>query len=78
MHCLIMKDIFIIRVLKDGSYSVFVNASNGYADTTITNLVVSKTIRLDYPQKIIYSINPSIMQIPTTLLSGFCILRYAK
>jgi hypothetical protein len=43
MHCLIMKDIFIIRGLKDGSYSVFVNASNGYADTTITNVVVSKT-----------------------------------
>ena len=34
---------FKIRGLKDGTYSVFVNASNGYADTTLTNVVVSKT-----------------------------------
>ena len=34
---------FKIRGLKDGTYAVFVNASNGYADTTITNVVVSKT-----------------------------------
>ncbi|WP_439505718.1 DUF4382 domain-containing protein [Sediminibacterium sp.] len=34
---------FKIRGLKDGNYAVFVNASNGYADTTIRNVVVSKT-----------------------------------
>ncbi|NCI45982.1 DUF4382 domain-containing protein [Sediminibacterium soli] len=31
---------FKVRGLGDGTYSVFVNASNGYADTTITNVVV--------------------------------------
>lgn len=34
---------FKVRGLSDGTYSVFVNASNGYMDTTITNVVVSKT-----------------------------------
>lgn len=34
---------FKVRGLSDGTYSVFVNASNGYSDTTITNVVVSKT-----------------------------------
>lgn len=34
---------FKIRGLADGTYSVFINASNGYADTTINNIVVSKT-----------------------------------
>lgn len=34
---------FKVRGLLDGTYSVFVNASNGYSDTTITNVVVSKT-----------------------------------
>ena len=31
---------FKTRGLKDGTYSVFVNASNGYNDTTINNVVV--------------------------------------
>lgn len=34
---------FKVRGLSDGTYSVFVNASNEYKDTTITNVVVSKT-----------------------------------
>ncbi len=34
---------FKIRGLKEGTYSVFVNASNGYADITINNVLVSKT-----------------------------------
>jgi hypothetical protein len=34
---------FKLRGLKEGTYSVYVNASNGYIDTTITNVVVSKT-----------------------------------
>ena len=32
---------FRLRGLKNGTYSVFVNASNGYADTTISNVVVT-------------------------------------
>lgn len=32
---------FKVRGLKEGSYTVFVNASNGYADTTITNVSVT-------------------------------------
>jgi len=32
---------FKLRGLKDGSYSVFINTSNGYADTTISNVVVT-------------------------------------
>ena len=31
---------FKLRGLKNGTYSVFINASNGYADTTISNIVV--------------------------------------
>ena len=31
---------FKVRGLKDGTYSVFINASNGYIDTTINNVVV--------------------------------------
>ncbi|MBI2729888.1 MAG: DUF4382 domain-containing protein [Sphingobacteriales bacterium] len=31
---------FKVRGLKDGTYTLFVNASNGYADTTITNISV--------------------------------------
>lgn len=31
---------FKLRGLKDGTYSVFINASNGYFDSTITNVVV--------------------------------------
>jgi len=31
---------FKIRGLKEGTYSLFVNASNGYRDTTINNIVV--------------------------------------
>jgi hypothetical protein len=31
---------FKARGLKDGTYSVFINASNGYADKTISNVVV--------------------------------------
>lgn len=31
---------FKIRGLKEGSYTMFVNASNGYADTTLNNLSV--------------------------------------
>ncbi|MEO7529795.1 MAG: DUF4382 domain-containing protein [Sediminibacterium sp.] len=31
---------FKLRGLKNGTYSVFVNASNGYADKTISNIVV--------------------------------------
>ncbi|MBR2647688.1 MAG: DUF4382 domain-containing protein [Sediminibacterium sp.] len=34
---------FKLRGLKDGTYSAYFNASNGYKDTTITNIVVSKT-----------------------------------
>jgi len=34
---------FKVRGLADGTYSVFVNASNGYFDTTINNVLVSKT-----------------------------------
>lgn len=39
---------FKVRGLKDGTYSVFINASNGYSDTTITNVSVSagKTTQL--------------------------------
>lgn len=32
---------FKLRGLKNGTYSVFVNASNGYADTTLSNVVVT-------------------------------------
>ena len=32
---------FKLRGLKNGTYSVFINASNGYADTTISNVVVT-------------------------------------
>jgi hypothetical protein len=32
---------FKLRGLKDGTYSVFVNASNGYADATVSNVVVT-------------------------------------
>lgn len=32
---------FKLRGLKDGKYSLFINASNGYADTTITNVMVT-------------------------------------
>lgn len=32
---------FKLRGLKDGTYSVFVNASNGYADATLSNVVVT-------------------------------------
>ncbi len=32
---------FKLRGLKDGTYSVFVNASNGYADTTLKNVSVT-------------------------------------
>jgi len=32
---------FRLRGLKNGTYSVFINASNGYADTTISNVVVT-------------------------------------
>ncbi len=31
---------FKVRGLKDGNYSVFINASNGYFDTTLTNVSV--------------------------------------
>ncbi|MES2329086.1 MAG: DUF4382 domain-containing protein [Bacteroidota bacterium] len=31
---------FKLRGLKEGTYSVFINASNGYADATISNVVV--------------------------------------
>ena len=31
---------FKVRGLKDGTYSVFINASNGYIDTTLNNVVV--------------------------------------
>jgi hypothetical protein len=31
---------FKVRGLADGTYSVCINASNGYADTTISNVVV--------------------------------------
>ncbi len=31
---------FKFRGIKDGKYSVFINASNGYADTTFTNVIV--------------------------------------
>lgn len=37
---------FKIRGLKEGKYKVFVNASNGYADTTINNIELSKTKEL--------------------------------
>jgi hypothetical protein len=33
---------FKVRGLKDGIYTVFVNGSNGYGDTTITNVVVAR------------------------------------
>lgn len=33
---------FKVRGLKDGTYTVFVNGSNGYGDTTITNVVVAR------------------------------------
>lgn len=32
---------FKMRGLKDGTYSLFVNASNGYADTTLTNISIA-------------------------------------
>ncbi|MBN8720842.1 protein of unknown function [Hydrobacter penzbergensis] len=32
---------FKMRGLKDGSYSLFVNASNGYKDTTLTNISIA-------------------------------------
>ncbi|RTL57405.1 MAG: DUF4382 domain-containing protein [Sphingobacteriales bacterium] len=32
---------FKVRGLKEGTYSVFINAGNGYADTTITNVKVT-------------------------------------
>jgi hypothetical protein len=32
---------FKIRGLKDGTYSVFINGSNGYIDTTINNVIVA-------------------------------------
>ncbi|MBY0348823.1 MAG: DUF4382 domain-containing protein [Hydrotalea flava] len=32
---------FKVRGLKDGSYSVFINASNGYKDTTINNITIN-------------------------------------
>jgi hypothetical protein len=32
---------FKIRGLKEGSYTLFVNASNGYRDTTLTNITVT-------------------------------------
>ena len=32
---------FKLRGLKDGTYSVFINASNGFADSTINNVVVT-------------------------------------
>ncbi len=32
---------FNVRCLKDGTYSVFVNATSPYSDTTITNVVVT-------------------------------------
>lgn len=32
---------FMVRGLPEGSYSVFVNASNGYQDTTLTGVAVS-------------------------------------
>lgn len=40
---------FKVRGLKEGTYTVFVNASNGYKDTTITNVSVApgKTTKLD-------------------------------
>lgn len=31
---------FKLRGIKTGTYSVFINASNGYVDTTVTNVVV--------------------------------------
>jgi hypothetical protein len=31
---------FMVRGLDEGSYSVYVNASNGYQDTTITGVSV--------------------------------------
>jgi len=34
------EGIFRVRGMKNGSYSVYINASNGYKDTTITNVVV--------------------------------------
>lgn len=33
---------FKLRGLKEGTYRVFINASNGYADTTINNVSISK------------------------------------
>jgi len=33
---------FLVRGLKPGDYSVYVNASNGYRDTTITNIKVER------------------------------------
>ncbi|KAI9450906.1 hypothetical protein F5148DRAFT_1290471 [Russula earlei] len=32
---------FKVRGLNDGTYSVFVNASNGYKDTTLSNITIS-------------------------------------
>jgi hypothetical protein len=32
---------FKIRGLKDGTYSVYINGSNGYIDTTINNVVLA-------------------------------------
>lgn len=32
---------FAVRGLPDGTYNVFINASNGYQDTTITNIPVA-------------------------------------
>ncbi len=37
---------FMIRGLKDGTYSAFFNASNGYKDTTITNITISNASKV--------------------------------
>ncbi len=40
---------FRVRGLKAGSYSVFINASNGYKDTTITNVAIQQGKETDLP-----------------------------
>lgn len=40
---------FKVRGLKEGTYSLFVNASNGYQDTTITNIEVKRNKETKVP-----------------------------
>lgn len=40
---------FKVRGLKEGTYDVFVNASNGYQDTTITGVQISKGKETELP-----------------------------